>query len=120
MSRRTEKIGEQLRSELATLLLREVTDPRIQFVTLLRVDVAPDLSSALVFWSMLETPDGPSREVVQAGLESAASFLRRRLAQEIDLRRMPALLFRYDPSLAKGDAMLSLLKNLRNDPKSSA
>ncbi len=120
MSRRTEKIGEQLRSEIAMLLVREVTDPRIQLVTLLRVDVAPDLSSALVFWSRVETPDAPSIEDVQAGLDSAAPFLRRRLAQEIELRRMPVLLFRYDPSLEKGDAMLSLLKNLRNDPKSSA
>lgn len=120
MSRRTERIGEQLRSELAMLFVREVTDPRIKFVTLLSVDVAPDLSSALVFWSMLETKDGPSLEEAREGLESAAPFLRRRLAQEIELRRMPALLFRYDPSLAKGDEMLTLLKNLRNDPKTSA
>ena len=120
MSRRTEKIGEQLRSELATLFIREVTDPRIGLVTLLKVDVAPDLSSALVFWSMLETKDGPKLEGAQEGLASAAPFLRRRLAQVLELRRIPVLHFRYDPSLAKGDEMLSLLKNLRNDSKTSA
>ena len=54
VSRRTERIGEQLREELAGLIRREVTDPRVVPITLTRVDVAPDLSHALVFWSALD------------------------------------------------------------------
>ncbi len=114
MSRRTERIGEEIRGEVARLLVREVSDPRIGMVTLLRVDVAPDLSSALLFWSMLETEKSPAIETVQEGLSSAASFLRGRLARELGLRRAPELRFRHDPSLSLGDETLDLLKNLKH------
>ena len=51
-------------------------------------------------------------ETTQHALESAASFVRRHLAQSLPLRRIPALRFRYDPSLALGDQTLSLLRSL--------
>jgi ribosome-binding factor A len=118
MSRRTERIGEQLRGEIARILREEAADPRTRLVTLMRVDVAPDLSNAVVFWSALDVRDAESAEPVAEGLESAASFLRRRLAQVLPLRRVPALRFRYDPSLALGSETLALLRTL-NDDKST-
>lgn len=118
MTRRTERVGEELRSELARLLREEATDPRLRLVTVLRVDVAPDLTRADVFWSTIERDEHPSVEQVAAGLASAASFLRRRLAQELPLRRTPSLQFRFDPSLSLGDHTLAILRSLRDDTKS--
>jgi len=115
MSRRTERIAEQLRSEIARVLSAEATDPRIRFVTLTRVNVAPDLSRAVVFWSAIETENAGSVEQVGAGLRSAASFVRSRLSQVLPLRRIPELHFRYDPSLVQGDEMLALLRTLSTD-----
>ena len=115
MSRRTERIAEQLRSEIARVLSVEATDPRIRLVTLTRVDVTADLSRAVVFWSAIETGSAESVEQVGAGLRSAASFVRSRLAQVLPLRRIPELHFRFDPSLVKGDEMLALLKSLSSD-----
>ncbi len=115
MSRRTERIAEQLRSEIARVLSVEATDPRIRFVTLTRVDVAPDLSRAVVFWSAIDSESAESVEQVGAGLRSAASFVRSRLAQVLPLRRVPELHFRFDPSLVKGDEMLALLRTLSSD-----
>jgi ribosome-binding factor A len=112
MSRRTERIAEQLRSEIARVLREEASDPRTRLVTLTRVDVAPDLSNALVFWSALDIRGADSAEGTQHALESATSFVRRHLAQSLPLRRIPALRFRYDPSLALGDQTLSLLRSL--------
>ena len=109
MTRRTERVGSELRALLAKLLREEVTDPRIGLVTLTRVDVAPDQSHALVFWSALgEEAAAESQE----GLESAAAFLRRRAARELALKRMPELRFRYDPSLQRGQETLDLLREL--------
>ena len=71
MTRRTERIAEQLRAELARVLREEVTDPRVGFVTLTRVDVAPDLSHALVYWSTIETAERRAEDVAD-GLDSAA------------------------------------------------
>ena len=115
MSRRTERIAEQIQSEVAHVLRTETTDPRIGLVTITRVDVAPDLSHALVFWSALSSGDPEALGRVEAGLESAARFLRRRLAQELPLRRMPALRFRFDPSLALGSQTLRVLRELEDD-----
>lgn len=120
MTRRTEQIGEQLRGELARLLRDEVTDPRIGMLTLTRVSVSPDLAQALVFWSQLDPRAGGGEEAIETiagGLESAASFLRRRVAQQLALRRSPALDFRHDPSLALGAQTLDLLSGLKPDER---
>lgn len=115
MSRRLERVAEQLRAEIARVIHEEVTDPRIGLVTLIRVDVSPDLGQATVFWSRIETQGAPSLETVQAGLSSAAPFVRRRLAEVMPLRRMPALRFRHDSSLERGDRALEILRSLRDE-----
>ena len=113
MSRRTERVAGELLAELARLLREEVTDPRVGLVTLTRIDVAPDLSHALVFWSAFDSKPGEDRiEAHQAGLDSAAPFLRRRIASALPLKRSPELRFRYDPSLVLGTRTLSVLREL--------
>jgi len=114
MSRRTERIGEQIRAELARLLHEETTDPRIGLVTLTQVDVSPDLSNARVYWSAVESKNSDELSTSEAGLESAAGFLRHRLAQVLELKRVPELRFRYDSSLALGEATLSLLREIQD------
>jgi hypothetical protein len=72
MSRRTERVGEQLRGEIARVLHEELRDPRIGFVTLTRIDVAPDLSHAVVYWSRVEAEEeGADLEEAARGLASA-------------------------------------------------
>jgi ribosome-binding factor A len=128
VSRRTDRIAGELVAELARLLREDVTDPRVGLVTITRADVAPDLSHALVLWSALDVKDDPDRiEACQAGLDSAAAFLRRRLARALPLKRMPELRFRYDPSLVLGTRTLSVLASFaqraeelaRSEPKAS-
>jgi len=117
------RVSEQLKGEIARILREEARDPRLSLVTLTRVDVAPDLRSALVFWSVLDVSDGAPAEVneeshteeVQRGLDAAASFVRARLAHELPLKRVPELRFRYDPSLSLGSETLSLLRSISDD-----
>ena len=112
MSRRTERIAEQLKGEIARVLREEVTDPRVRMVTLTRVDCAPDLSNALVFWSSMEARDGTAVEEVAEGLASAAGFVRSSIARVLPLRRTPRLDFRHDPSFEEGAEMASLLREI--------
>jgi len=113
VSRRAARIAGELQAELARLLRQEVTDPRVGLVTLTRVDVAPDLSHALIFWSALDVDEAPDRvEERQAGLDSAAQFLRHRAAGKLPMKRMPELRFRYDPSLVLGSRTLSVLREV--------
>jgi ribosome-binding factor A len=118
VSRRSERVAEEIRGELARLLREEVADPRIGLVTLTKVDVSPDLGNARVFWSAAPEAGRQSEGVAERtgqGLQHAASFLRRRLAEELPLRRVPELHFRHDPSLALGSETLSLLREIRDD-----
>ena len=115
MSRRSEQIAEQLRAEIARLLRVEVTDPRIGMVTLTRVDVAPDLSQAFVYWSPLETKETEAVEEIASGLESAQVFVRRRLASVLQLRRTPALEFRFDHAFEAGARILDLIGSMNDE-----
>jgi ribosome-binding factor A len=115
VTRRTERIGEQIREELARLLREEAWDPRIGMVTLTRVDVSPDLGNARVYWSRVAAApedEAAATDRSEEGLESAAGFLRRRLAGILRLKRVPELRFVRDPSLALGNETLSLLREL--------
>ena len=82
MTRRTERVGEQIRDVLARLLREQVTDPRIGLVTLTRVDVAPDFSNARVYWSALrKQPSGSALRKEPSGTalrkESSGTALRK-------------------------------------------
>ena len=116
MSRRTSRISGQLRAEVARVLREEVTDPRVTFVTLTRVDVAPDLSNALVYWSTFDLK-GRTMEDVEDGLDSASPYVRRCLAKVLPLRRIPEIRFRHDPSLSLGSRTLSILRELDDGEK---
>ena len=117
MTRRTERIAEQIREELARVLRESVTDPRLQLVNLIRVDVSPELSNAIVYWSTLDVKGESDPEATARGLSGAAGFLRRELAHSLELRRVPELRFRHDPSLEQGSEILSLLSSLSDGEK---
>jgi len=115
MSLRTDRIAHQLREEIARVLRDEVTDHRIKMVTVLRVDLAPDLSNATVDWSLFEMngePDFEAVERVEDGLESASGYIRGKLAAALNLRRTPALRFQYDPSLRLAGETMDLLQEI--------
>ena len=112
MSVRNERIAEQVRSELSRLIREEATDPRIGLLTLTRVKVSPDLSTATVFWSPLNLEEETDLEEMGEGLASAAGFLRTRLAAGLTLRRTPALSFRHDRSIEEGSRTLALIRSL--------
>ena len=116
MSRRTERVAEQVRFEVARILREDVTDPRLRFVTLLRVELSADLGSARLAWSDLRAEGEAIAEIGRA-LEGAAPFVRRRLAAALELRRVPELRFQHDPSLAEGTRTLSLLHELEREPR---
>jgi ribosome-binding factor A len=110
-STRPDRIGDQIRSELALLIAREVHDPGVGFLTLTRVKVTPDLQLARVFYTSLGD-EKAQRETARA-LRRAAPFLRRQLGQRIRLRRVPELEFFYDESIAQNDRIEQILQELK-------
>lgn len=106
-SRRLERIADRIRDTLARLLLEEVRDPRIGFVTLTGVEVSADLGHAKVFVTAL---GGDRQEETLRALNGAAPFLQRELGRALRLRAIPHLRFLHDPSLDRGERVESLLR----------
>jgi len=107
---RPDRVADQIRSELADLLAREVHDPGIGFVTLTRVRVSPDLQQARVLYTVLG--DDKARSASARALERAAPFLRRKLGARLRLRRSPEIIFTYDDSIAGQDRIEQILNEL--------
>jgi ribosome-binding factor A len=114
--RRPEQVAEVIRQVLAEALTREVRDPRIGLVTLTRVAVSGDLSHAQVF--VMAPGEEAERARALEGLQSAAGFLRTRIAKALATRTIPELHFELDRGLehaARINAMLADLKREAGD-----
>jgi ribosome-binding factor A len=112
---RPDRVADQIRAELALLLVREVHDPGIGFVTLTRVQVSPDLQLARVYFTTLG--DDRARASSTKALERAAPFLRRQIGARLRLKRTPALTFFYDESIAGQDRIEQLLNEIHATAK---
>jgi ribosome-binding factor A len=110
-------VADRVRFEIARILREEATDARLRFVTILRVEIGPDLGQARLYWSDLRARDGAALAEVGRALEGAAPFLRRRLAAALELRRVPELRFQHDPSVAEGTRTIALLEDLDRGPR---
>lgn len=96
--------------EIAELIEYRVKDPRVRGVTLTGVDMADDLKFAKVYYSVLG--DEVDLEDSQKGLLSAKGFIKREIGRRMELRYVPELDFRHDPSLKRGEKMEKLLDRL--------
>ena len=94
MSRRTERVSDQLIRELNDLLLREVRDPRARLATVSRLEVSADLSHARAFVSLIGSEE--ERAACLAALRGASGFLRTKLGARLRLRVTPELAFEID------------------------
>jgi ribosome-binding factor A len=114
--KRTDRVGDQIQRDLATLIQREIKDPRIGMVTINHVKVAKDLGYADVYITVLPLDEQDEAEATKQSLEvlkQAAGFLRAELAKGISLRVMPALRFHYDESIHRGRHLTSLIEKAR-------
>ena len=103
---REERVGAEIHRELALLLRDEARDPRLSSVTIQEVRVVRDLSHAKVFFTLMDPSQAKSTE---SALNKAAAFLRRRLADSMNLRSVPRLAFVYDKSIENGMRLSSLI-----------
>jgi ribosome-binding factor A len=106
------RLGEQLRDEIAQLILRQqIKDPRVStFLTINRVEVARDLAFAKVYVSSFLNEAQVEKGV--EGLQSAAGFIQSTIAKKITIRQFPRLTFIADSSLREGFDMVNKLNKL--------
>ena len=110
--KRSDRVGDLIREEISTMLvMEEIKDPRIGFVTITRVAVSDDLRSAKVFFSIIGTEK--ERDGSLEGLQNASGYIRRALAGRLSLKHIPEITFRYDDSLEYSSHINEILKGLK-------
>lgn len=110
---RADRVARRIQEELSTMLLFDLSDPRLKAVFITDVRVDRELAYANIFVSALE---GMERsEEILAGFNSASGYIRRRLAQSIDLRSFPQIRFNWDPVPENADRIDKLLASLHDD-----
>lgn len=109
---RIKRINEEMRSAIASLLMTELKDPRLQhgLVTVTQVEVSKDLHNAQVWVSVYGTEQQAS-DAIEA-LNHSAGFLRHLLGERIVLKYIPTLHFRFDNSEVYADKINRLLKQI--------
>lgn len=110
-SRRVERLNHIMREEISDLLQRGINDPRLtRFISITRVDVSQDVKQARVFVSVLGD-DAEKNDAIK-GFIAASGFIRRELGRRIPIRSIPELSFALDDSIASGERVLGLMKQV--------
>jgi ribosome-binding factor A len=106
---RADRVADQIRMEVADILMRKIKDPRVQSVTVTDVKLTSDLRIARVF---VTTMGMEEERNVFAGLAQANGFVRGELGRRLSLRYLPEIVFAKDVSGPRGDRVLKLLDEL--------
>lgn len=110
MSIKIERINSNLQKEISYIIANEVKNPNIRFVTITACDVTNDLSYAKVYFTTMDD----KIETLKA-LKSAKGFIRKTLADKIELRHIPELEFIFDESIEYGKKIEEKIKELNED-----
>ena len=110
---RLNRINEELRKELSSILAYELKNPNITgMLSVTKVKITPDFKYAKVYVSILNSKDV---DKTMAGLKESAGFIRSRIAKEVNLRITPDLNFVYDDSEENGERIDAILRELHNN-----
>lgn len=109
--KRSARVRDLLREEIAEIILHKLRDPRVGFVTVTGVDVTDDLRNAGVYVSILE--EAKQEDTLKA-LNSSAKFIRGELAHRVKIKFIPQLIFKLDKSIGYGAKIESILKEIKS------
>ena len=108
-----ERLNHAIQEEISIIMLREVKDEDLKFVTITGVDTTSDLSFSKVYYTVL---DENKKELISEKLVKASPFIRTELAKRIEVRHTPELKFIFDTSIEYGNHIESIINNLnKND-----
>lgn len=113
--KRADRVSDQIRMEIADILMRRVKDPRVGFVTVTAVDVTADLKQAWVYVTVLQ--QGAQETGTLEALSRAEGFIKGELGRRLKLRYVPTLTFVKDTSVDRVTRVMGLLDDIKKDPR---
>ncbi len=115
---RVEKVQEAIQQEISKMLLMDVKDPRIQFVTVTGVELTDDMSYAKIYVSLYGPKD--KQEETWKALQKSLGFMRTEIAKRIRLRFAPTLILQKDTSMEYSAHIESILQKIKQEEKPAA
>ncbi len=109
-----ERLNHAIQEEISMILMKEIKDEAIKFVTITGVDTTSDLSFAKVYYTVF---DREKLKETKEALDKASSFIRTKLASRIEIRHTPELIFVYDKSIAYGEHIENIIKEINEKEK---
>lgn len=115
--KRSQRVRDLLREEIADIIFFKVKDPRIGFLTVTGVDVTDDLKIAVVYVSILKEEE---KQSTLDSLHAAKSFIRSELSKRLKMKFIPSIDFRLDTSIEYGNRIEQLLSEIRKKDEHSS
>ena len=111
MKQRASRVAEELRKIVSQILLEEVTDPRMGFITVTHIEVTDDLRHARVFYSVLG--DKAQKEATAEALEEQMKYIRRLAVEAINMKFAMEIKFEQDQSIDHSFRIDTILKQIK-------
>lgn len=112
MSVKLDRLNHIFTEEISKVINEEIKDDDIKFVTITAVDISSDLSYAKVYFTNLIDDD---REKVLNALNRASGFIRNKLMDMVEIRKMPELTFIYDESIEYGNKIEKIIEDIKKE-----
>ncbi len=107
-----ERLNHTFQEEISIIIMTEIKDEDIKFVTITGVETTNDLSYAKVFFTVL---DEVKKDQTLKALNKAAPFIRGKLAERVEIRHTPELKFIYDTSIEYGEHIEDIIDQIKKD-----
>jgi len=107
------KIEAEMKRLISVIVSRELKDKAITLVTVTDVKVMKDLSNATIYFTVMGQTE--KQDAVTRALNKSIGFIKSEIAKRMKIRRVPNLIFEYDPSLAYGNKIDDILRSLKED-----
>jgi ribosome-binding factor A len=110
---RKQRVESAIKREISTMILTDIKDPRVGFVSVTHVSLTNDIRIAHVYVSVMG--DEETKEKSLEGLKSAAGFIRKQVGDVIKLRYTPEIIFKIDDTQEERNKILRILKTLESE-----
>lgn len=111
MSIKLERIQASFVEEISIILNQETRDEDFKYVTITSCQISSDLSYAKVYFTCL---NDKKKEEVTKSLNGASGFIKNKLCEKVDIRKMPEITFVYDDSIEYGNRIEKIIENIHN------
>ena len=112
--KRSKRVGEQLMKEISEMIARsEIKDPRLQSVVLTNYQISDDMGYLKLYFTKMD--ENTDLEDIKKGLNSAGSYIRKKVSQKLNMKKTPKIEFEFDTVLERGYKIDQILRDLESE-----